>query len=109
MSSTRPPFKTIIREIHYLLSVNRSSGVGSLSHDGCRCELGREEEKPPTEMSEWGVDDDWLNPDDKVAEEETLDDIDDTVRRVLRGSQHDLPPLPSNTVRIFLSSTFTGQ
>ncbi len=28
---------------------------------------------------------------------------------VLKGCMEDLPPLPSNTVRIFLSSTFAGK
>ena len=31
------------------------------------------------------------------------------VIRVLQGSLGDLPPIPSKTVRIFLSSTFSGK
>ena len=51
-------------------------------------------------------DDDDAGPDDEA--DTAFSSLPADAQRVLHGDMEDLPPMPSNTVRIFLSSTFSG-
>ncbi len=96
-------FHQFSRKLKRLTIVSDISVKPVSTHGDCDCDLGS--------LKDRGSPLEWLEESDIFMSDndEPVKALPEHVRNILRGSMVNLPHMPSTTVRIFLSSTFTGK